>query len=323
MVAWEHFWLSGTSPWIPPIPKAATDSATLSGNGVATLVRAAVGRLAPDAILTQTNLGGAVTAIDDDPDGPAITLSLIIEGLDTVDATSFLTASVTPAANTQHLLSVSTGNNTGAITAPTVTGCGLTWTVVGDQQSGNNRTTVFRASGASPTTGALTIAYGGVTQGNCAWRLVAFLNANTGAPVQTNTGTGSGLTTATLTLAAPVAARSIVFAAYNQATTSSPVTAGSGYDLIGDQTLTNPSSPSTRLTNEWSDDLGSDVVFGVGSGAAWSIVATEIAPAAYVDPDWMAGTGAIVLRVSFPTPVDTLFSPGAYQEFRIRVRPGT
>jgi hypothetical protein len=44
------------------------------------------------------------------------------------------------------------------------------------------------------------------------------------------------------------------------------------------------------------------------------------------DPDapsatWMTGTGAIVLRVSFPSPPSNLVS-GNRQEFRLYVRPG-
>lgn len=38
------------------------------------------------------------------------------------------------------------------------------------------------------------------------------------------------------------------------------------------------------------------------------------------DESWMAGTGAIVLRVSFPTPPADLI-PGVVQKFRVRVRP--
>lgn len=40
------------------------------------------------------------------------------------------------------------------------------------------------------------------------------------------------------------------------------------------------------------------------------------------DANWMAGTGAVVLRMSFPTPATPL-EPGWSQEFRIRLRPGT
>lgn len=40
------------------------------------------------------------------------------------------------------------------------------------------------------------------------------------------------------------------------------------------------------------------------------------------DASWMTGGGAVVLRVSFPTPSNDL-APGFPQEFRIRARPGT
>lgn len=40
------------------------------------------------------------------------------------------------------------------------------------------------------------------------------------------------------------------------------------------------------------------------------------------DANWMTGTGAVDMRVSFPTPAANLV-PGRPQEFRVRVRPGT
>ena len=54
----------------PPEPKAGTDNLTLSLGEVATVVPVNHQQLFPDAILTQTNLTGAVTAIDEDPDAP-------------------------------------------------------------------------------------------------------------------------------------------------------------------------------------------------------------------------------------------------------------
>jgi hypothetical protein len=310
--------MSYGDPWTPTaVP--ASDTLAATGTDASSLNQAQVEHLAPDAILVQTAQAGAVTDIDDDPDRAVVTL--ITEGSSTTDASSYTTASVTPAANVLHLLAVSTGNTTGAITAPTVTGNGLTWTAIGDIQSTNHRTTLFRASGVSPSTGAITIDYAGVVQGNCSWRLMAVPYANTTTPVvQSNTGTGTGSTTASLALPGAVTAGNLVVAAYNQNTSTVAVGAGTGFKLIGDQTLTNPQSPSTRLTTEWAAPPLTPATFVVGSGASWGMVVAEIAIVA--DPDWLTGTSATAaeLRVSFPTPANTL-KTGFTQEFRIRVRP--
>lgn len=78
-----------------------------------------------------------------------------------------------------------------------------------------------------------------------------------------------------------------------------------------------------------------------GTAAAVAVVFQRLAPDAILtqtnltgavadideDPDspdasWLTGGGAVVLRVSFPSPAADLVA-GATQEFRVRVRPGT
>jgi len=68
--AWEKFWVDGYGAWAPPIPIAASDAPTIGAGGVAVIAKALAQQLFPDAILTQTNISGAVTDIDDDPDSP-------------------------------------------------------------------------------------------------------------------------------------------------------------------------------------------------------------------------------------------------------------
>lgn len=52
----------------PPTPQSAADTLTISFTDSATMLSAAEEKLAPDAILTQTNITGALTDIDEDPD---------------------------------------------------------------------------------------------------------------------------------------------------------------------------------------------------------------------------------------------------------------
>lgn len=106
----------------------------------------------------------------------------------TTDATSYNTASVSPAANALLLVGVQVGVTTGSPTV-TVSGLGLTWVLV-DQTVvvvGGRTLYVFRAmTGSSPPTpGAVTISTG-VTANACLWNVVQFIGID---PSGTN---GSG-----------------------------------------------------------------------------------------------------------------------------------
>lgn len=104
------------------------------------------------------------------------------------DANSYNTSSATPKNGWLYTLTVV---NTKATTpdTPTVTGGGLTWVQATTVLSGTTlRVTVFTAmvsSGASA--GALTIAFGGVTQTGCRWSCDEWLNAE-----DSNMGSGGG-----------------------------------------------------------------------------------------------------------------------------------
>lgn len=137
------------------------------------------------------------------------TPSVLDSGTNTVDATSFATNSNTPAANQPLYLAV--GSSATSAAAPTsVTGNGLTWVQVLTQQNGaaNRRLTVYRAAGAAPTAGAITIDFGAQTQSAVAWILVQFANANitgtngSGATVQSTSSAFATSTTGNLTLSA-------------------------------------------------------------------------------------------------------------------------
>lgn len=70
MSIWQDFWLSGTGEWVPPTPTAASDTLATTITEASSLNKANVQQLFPDAILTQTNITGAVGDIDEDPDSP-------------------------------------------------------------------------------------------------------------------------------------------------------------------------------------------------------------------------------------------------------------
>lgn len=79
--------------------------------------------------------------------------------------------------------------------------------------------------------------------------------------------------------------------------------------------LTNPTWPQPASQQLFPDAIATQTNIG---GTVGDIDEDPDSP----DANWMAGTGAIVLRVTFPTPsanLLTLFN----QEFRVRARPGT
>ena len=128
----------------------------------------------------------------------------VTEASSTVDGTSFLTASVTPAANRFHLLAVGCSHATAAETPNSVTGNGLTWTAVTSGSAatsgGTRRSSWFYAWGAAPSAEEITIGFA-TSHTGCAWSLVALPGAALLAPVQATSATANS-TTVTSTLAA-------------------------------------------------------------------------------------------------------------------------
>lgn len=126
----------------------------------------------------------------------AITAALLTSGTDTTAShTSITTASVTPTANRLVLLAVFSRATMG--TAPTVSGCGLTWVLVAGSHTIDATwpTFLFRAMGAAPTAGAITVTFGGgASSNNTIWGVSEFAGVDTtgangsGAIVQSKNG---------------------------------------------------------------------------------------------------------------------------------------
>lgn len=125
----------------------------------------------------------------------------------TTDGSSFLTASISPAAARVQYIGV-THHQAGGQPTPTVTGCGLTWVQEETQVLGTTRRlTVFRAHG-TPSAGQLTIDFAGASQTACAWSVVECAGADlsgssgAGATRQSVPATAAATTGITSTLAA-------------------------------------------------------------------------------------------------------------------------
>lgn len=119
---------------------------------------------------------------------------------DQSNASSYATASITPTANCLIEATI-TNRRASAVATPTLSGNGLTWVQVDTVDvtaAGVARITVFRAMGASPSAGVVTIDFGGSTQINCCHSIVEYAGVDTsgtngsGAVVQSKTATGTG-----------------------------------------------------------------------------------------------------------------------------------
>ncbi len=113
----------------------------------------------------------------------AVTATLLDGQLDDVARSTYTTASKTPTSNQLQLLAVELHDATPAIPpTPTVTGCGLTWDLVTTlifAVSNQRKITIYRAQGASPSTGSLSIVVGS-TVTRAFWHWVKFAGTKVG-----------------------------------------------------------------------------------------------------------------------------------------------
>jgi hypothetical protein len=209
-------------------------------------------------------------------------------------ATSYNTASITPSANKLVLIAVGHQITASApVVTPTVSGCGLTWVEVATkpQSAGSvfRRITVFRAMGASPSTGALTIDFGAQSQLRCGWSVSEFDGVDTsgtngsGAIVQSasNDVTDSGSATGvTVTLSAFSSANNATYGAlrYGNSSDSASVTEGSGFTRLG---LVNGSASygsMYKLSNDTSVDWTWNSTTTFSQAIALEIKAASVTP---------------------------------------------
>ncbi len=201
----------------------------------------------------------------------AITASNLTNSSTTTDANSYDIASITPSANKLILVSVLSRASSGTTNVPTLSGNGLTYVeVVNYVTSENaNRVTIFRAMGASPTTGAITIDFDGQTQIYCHWSVNEFTGIDTsgtngsGAIVQsagnTNSSTNTGLT---VTLSAFESSNN---AAYGSVRAGNAVTPGSGFTELSQTTV------DTRFQTQWKDSQDTTVDWTWSSSPAYAV----------------------------------------------------
>lgn len=213
----------------------------------------------------------------------AISITNLTAGADASDLTSYNTASITPTANNLVLLSVSTRTGISASpNQPTATGCGLTWVVINSvvydtESTSRRRLTLFRAMGASPSTGAITVDFGGQTQTQMQWCVDQASGIDTsgtngsGAVVQSATQriieSDPSETTIVATLAAFGSTDNGTYGCFANEDVSWTPVAGSGFTLLSDNNTAGTDGHATewRATNDTTVDITFGSQTGVGA----------------------------------------------------------
>lgn len=207
--------------------------------------------------------------------------------------TSIVSDSITPAANTLLLATVAQRTNiTADPNAPTLTGNGLTWvqvnTVVYDDSSASRkRVSVFRAMGASPSSGAVTADFAGQSHTDATISIDEFSGIDTsgtngsGAIVQSvvDKWTDTSHSTLSITLAAFGSGANATFGGFGMfgSATSTP---GSGFLELFDF-ITGGTLSSTGIFKEVPDTTVDITASATGELGG---VAIEIKSAALVLP---------------------------------------
>lgn len=202
---------------------------------------------------------------------------------DNVDRTSYQTLSISPASNALILAWVH--SIVASPNIPTASGNGLTWVQVGTvvDSGTNRRITLFRAMGASPTSGVVTFDFAGQTQTGCVWSVVQYDNVNTAG---TN-GSAAIVQVATANPAGSVSSITITLGAFSS--TANATAGGFGYPL-NNGNGTNGSgftqtaeyfqgSPNEAIYTEFRSDNSTTVDMSIGaSSVPMCGIAVEIAP---------------------------------------------
>jgi hypothetical protein len=215
------------------------------------------------------------------------------------DASSYGSAegvpSITPTANRLVLAFVGSTLAASLPASPTITGNGLTWVVV--QAIGGNtigsprsRLTLFRAMGASPSTGAPTISFAGVTQQCCVLSIFELAGVDTsgtdgsGAIIQTVDDSLDAVQVVPLTMAAFASSTNgAVYGVLKD--TSSNADPESGWTEIHEPLST---TPTLRLHTYWRATADATI-----AGASWapSAAADAMAIAAEISEPITAAGG--------------------------------
>lgn len=274
---------AGAAPWTASIRRPAapttTSSSSSSTSTTSTTTSTAAGATTSTSSSSTSSSTSTSTSSSTSTTVGAVSCSVLVDSFDDTNATSYTTASVSPTAN--HLVLLAVHNNaSGTAGTPTASGNSLTYVQIATvTYSGNsNRVTLFRALGGSPSSGAITIDYGGSTQQAAIWAVIDCANVDTsgtdgsGAIVQSLTNTGAAVTSLTITLSAFGSTNNATFGAFGHAV-GNDVTAGSGFSELTDTSAT---APVDTLFTEFRNNNDTTVDASISASTQWGGVAIEI-----------------------------------------------
>lgn len=276
MVGQEDNGFSNSMGHITEFKSTNDTSVDVSNNAQTTLIGGVAVELAP------------TTAQEEEPD--EVSASNITTGADTDGNSNATTTSISPGANKLLLLSVSSRTGISANpNQPTITGNGLTWvpinTVIWDETSSSRRrTTLFRAMGASPSSGTISISFGGQNQTDVIWVVDSLEGADTsgtngsGAIIQSaindnESGSATGLT---VSLSSFENASNAAYGTFAVDTNNAP-SAGTGFSIVGQED--NGFSNSMWHLSEFKSNSDTSVDFS-NNGQATLVggIAVEVKP---------------------------------------------
>lgn len=179
----------------------------------------------------------------------AITAATLTSAGITTDGTTFTTASITPGANRLVLASVFGRVASGTTPTPTLSGNGLTWVLMGQTATGaaTRICCLYRAMGAAPTAGAVTITVSAAWDG-AIWQISEFTGVDTsgtngsGAIVAgsfVNFKSPSTVTSVSVALGATVSAGNAAYGAVG-ISINTALTAGTGWTDRGQAGINTP-----------------------------------------------------------------------------------
>ena len=229
-----------------------------------------------------------------------IVQTLLTSGNNTINQKIYATAGIAPAPNALITVAVLGHNSSTAPASPTVTGAGMTWTVVASVTfdgvaTPHKRLTVYRAMSAAPGSGPLTITFASAVS-NCQWIVSQWTGVNgsgvngAGAINQTGVSQGDGVTSRSVALAAFGNASNVAYGVFGVAKNTPAVTPGAGFTEIAEQA--SGESPLSDLEAEWAANqpaltaswasanaaaLGIEIVAGQSSPPTTSTLSLTIA----------------------------------------------
>lgn len=219
----------------------------------------------------------------------AVTITNALVNAAAVSTGTTTTASWTPDTTAQYLLAINTYVSTGTAnpTTPTLSGNGLTWTLILGPINGDNtgadRTSlwVWAASGAGGTAGTLTITWGTTRPTQAAWVIDKVAGAHTGlATGKLNqaavSGVSSGANPSATLLADGLGPGSVTWAVGGFESSTGTLSAGSGYTALATKATTS----LAWIITEWNSS-GSQTATASNSTTTnrHAIILLEILPA--------------------------------------------